>query len=291
MPYGIAKMEKINVVNYHVTMLCNYRCRFCYAKCKVSALSQLEQFQVCNAIKEFFDEQMVADGRINFAGGEPLLHKGIYELLYYCKSTGIKTSIITNASLLTEEVIKRLADCGIETIGISVDSLSENTNRELGRCTISGKTLSCEDLVAACKLIKFNGMKVKINSCVTLYNHSESIAPLLSSIEYDRFKILKAHKIAWVNDSERLYVDTLQFKEFCDRHIQFAPVIEDDSDMENSYVIIYPDGNLLDNQGGQYRNVGSCLNINILEMLDGIAFNLNSFCRRYRKDRLDHSVQ
>lgn len=50
-------------------------------------------------IKKLKDEGNV--GKINFAGGEPLMNPFLGEYIKYSKDLGIVTSIVTNASRMT----------------------------------------------------------------------------------------------------------------------------------------------------------------------------------------------
>jgi len=69
--------------------------------------------------------------QINFGGGEPLLHKDIFELVGFCKQKGFKTNIATNGYLIDEEMAKKIADSGLDSIIISLDSLKEEVHDHL----------------------------------------------------------------------------------------------------------------------------------------------------------------
>lgn len=63
-----------------------------------------------------------------------MLYPGLVELTKYIRNKGVKVSLITNGSLMNEEWIKNYAWM-YETIGFSVDSLNDETNRKIGRCS------------------------------------------------------------------------------------------------------------------------------------------------------------
>jgi len=272
----------IKVINFHITMACNYHCRFCFAQnYKESELDFKDACRICDKIKDHFAEQGIADGRVNFAGGEPLLCKHIFELLDYCKAIGLSTSIITNGSLLTEQSIAWLGRSGVEMIGISVDSLDADTNIQSGRCTNRQKTLTADRLIQIGKAIKREGMRLKINCCVSRFNHRDDLSPFLSEVQPDRFKILRAYKLEGVNDSESIFVTDEQFAKFCERHKVHSPVLEDACDIECSYAIIYPDGQLLNNGGGQLIQVGKVLETSISNLFATMQFNQEGYDKRY----------
>jgi MoaA/NifB/PqqE/SkfB family radical SAM enzyme len=60
---------------------------------------------------------------INFQGGEPLLHPAIDGLVAHARACGMKPAVITNGWLLPEK-IERLAEVGLGTVLVSIDSHS-----------------------------------------------------------------------------------------------------------------------------------------------------------------------
>ena len=144
----------MNVINLHFTNCCNYGCIYCFAKSNINEkeLSFDECKSVVNRIKDYFEENNIDDGRINLVGGEPLISPFINELIDYCFNKKIKVSIVTNGSLLTKEFIERNKN-KLYMIGISIDSLNEETNEKIGRCC-KNKNLNIVQLIEICKLIK-----------------------------------------------------------------------------------------------------------------------------------------
>jgi hypothetical protein len=111
----------INVINYHITSLCNYHCKYCFVGFDEKSPTKETAFSIIEAIHKFFVENGINDGRINFAGGEPLLYPHLTDVIEYANSLNLKVSIITNGSLLTEKLVSNWQD-KVETIGISIDA-------------------------------------------------------------------------------------------------------------------------------------------------------------------------
>ena len=65
---------------------------------------------------------------INFGGGEPLMMEGILELVRFASDNGFRTNIATNAYLIDEGMAKKIADSGLSTINISLDSDKKSTH-------------------------------------------------------------------------------------------------------------------------------------------------------------------
>lgn len=113
---------------YGIVDHCMLRCKMCY-KWKEDILIQnpkdvptMADWKRCSdSLKEITDPGFL----INFGGGEPLLKKDILELVRYCKDKGFTTNIATNSYLIDEDMSRRIADSGLDSINISLDSLDE----------------------------------------------------------------------------------------------------------------------------------------------------------------------
>jgi MoaA/NifB/PqqE/SkfB family radical SAM enzyme len=62
--------------------------------------------------------------RIGIQGGEPLLHPDIEEIVRFCKSLKLRTSMSTNGFKLTEPLIRAFEDAGLDALQISVDRMT-----------------------------------------------------------------------------------------------------------------------------------------------------------------------
>lgn len=107
---------------------CMLRCKMCH-KWKDDILIQdpkavptmAEWKKSVDSLKEITEPGFL----INFGGGEALLKKDLLELVRYCKDRGFRTNIATNAYIIDEDMAKRIADSGLDSVNISLDSLDE----------------------------------------------------------------------------------------------------------------------------------------------------------------------
>lgn len=141
-------LKKKYKINLHILEACNFRCRQCFSKFGTEKLLPVEDW------KKIVDNCIAGADvtEFNIAGGEPMLYPGLIELVKYIRSKGVKVSLITNGSLMDEEWIKNYAGL-YETIGFSVDSLNDETNKKIGRCDRNGKTIPSGRIVELCGLI------------------------------------------------------------------------------------------------------------------------------------------
>ncbi len=273
----------MNVIYFHFTNCCNYKCVYCFAKSKNKAkeLSFEECMQVVDMIQEYFVENNISDGRINLVGGEPLVSPFIQELIDYCFQKGIQVSIVTNASLLSCDFVQKNKN-KLYMIGISVDSLIEKTNLKIGRCCAS-KTLNREALVKICKEIKKCGIKLKINTVVSKLNCKENFADFNNEVEADKIKVFQMCHVKGVNDKARQYkISQVEFESFCNNN-QTANimVVESESDMQSSYLMINNYGDFILNDNGEYKSYGNILKEKLSALIKKSNFDGLKFEKRY----------
>jgi MoaA/NifB/PqqE/SkfB family radical SAM enzyme len=65
---------------------------------------------------------------LNFTGGEPLMKKGIMDLVSFAAGLGFKVIMVTNAYLIDEDMARLIAFSGLSDLAISLDSLKEETH-------------------------------------------------------------------------------------------------------------------------------------------------------------------
>ena len=65
---------------------------------------------------------------INFGGGEALLMEGLLDVVRSAVDRGLRTNIATNGCLIDEKMAKRIADSGLSSVNISLDSMREATH-------------------------------------------------------------------------------------------------------------------------------------------------------------------
>jgi len=113
-----SKRKPIPVVVWNITSKCNLRCVHCYAN--ADGVNEFEK------ASSFIDDlSSIKIPVLLISGGEPLMHKNIYEILEYAKSRGIQVALSTNGTLIDEEVAGRLKEIGVDYVGVSLDGMKE----------------------------------------------------------------------------------------------------------------------------------------------------------------------
>jgi radical S-adenosyl methionine domain-containing protein 2 len=193
--------------------------------------------------------------KLNFVGGEPLLHPCLKELAAYAKEIGLTVSIVTNGYLLSEKRLHELRPV-VDWIGVSIDSANEEVEARLGRG--SGKHV--ENTLRVCSDIRANGIKLKINTVVTNLNFNEDMRPLIAELHPLRWKVFQMLDIEGQNEHyfAELEASNEEFEIFkrlnSDILLEssYYPVFESADDMVDSYLMLAPDGRVIQNTNHTY---------------------------------------
>lgn len=272
-------------VNFHVTEKCNYRCGYCFAD--FDSKGKILSFDNVKMIVDNLVESGMVD-EVNIAGGEPFCHPYLNQLIDYIYSVGLKCSIISNGSLITEDWILEYNQ-KLTTLGLSIDSLDESECRCIGRCcgnnVIDKKRLM--DMIYFAKEVN-PLIQIKINTVVSKYNLSLSVKELIEKTPIDRWKILRAklfetdyfsNKELLISENEWLNIvkKVVEIKSF---NKKMRKVIEEN--LVSTYIIIDPLGNVKDNsRNNNYVSIGNFLQESFENVMKNIKLNIHGYQNRY----------
>lgn len=274
------KEIKLNVINLHLTDKCNFQCHHCFVKKENKELKFSEIEIIVNKIQRFFEAEHISDGRITLAGGEPLLYKELNEVIDLIFSKNIKVSLITNGFLLTEDFLQRNKE-KLSMVGISIDSVCDETNRKIGRC-MQNKVLSERKYIHLGQMIKDNGIKLKINVCLSKINASENMVDFIKKLKPDRLKILQMKSEFFMNSQTKSQVLSQdEFEKCCQKYQELNSIIETNETMEDSYLIIDSKGCLAINNLHNSKEDNSVLKNEISEIISKLNINPRHFQERY----------
>ena len=108
-------------LHIEITMECNERCIHCYLPNKLKSKGdQLSFSDFCKIVDEFVT---LGGDDITLSGGEPLKHPDFIKMLDYCNSKNLVINILSNLTLMNDELIAKLRDYNIGTIQTSIYSL------------------------------------------------------------------------------------------------------------------------------------------------------------------------
>ena len=106
---------------------CMLKCQMCkmWESAKDARELEIEEWKaVIKKLKKFLDPK----AEICLTGGEPLLKKGILDLVRFITDQGLRVGLNTNAYLIDEKMAQSIASSGLWSITLSLESLNEDTH-------------------------------------------------------------------------------------------------------------------------------------------------------------------
>jgi len=115
---GLARAPRTCI--WEITRRCNLRCIHCENQCGDPSPRELPAAKLRAVAADLFQ---LGCSEVHVTGGEPLLHPHWDDLCRDFTTIGLRTSLITNGTLLDQDRLDRAIDAGVGTIGISLDGL------------------------------------------------------------------------------------------------------------------------------------------------------------------------
>jgi MoaA/NifB/PqqE/SkfB family radical SAM enzyme len=163
---GKENRSALRLVAWETTRNCNLDCVHCRASATrgphSGELDTAEAYQLLDQIAE------VAKPIIILTGGEPLLRDDIFDIASYGTKIGLRMVMAPNGTLVTESVAKRLIDCGIKRISISIDGSTPDSHDTVRK--VAG---AFDGAVNAMKIAKKVGLDFQVNTTITKTNLDE----------------------------------------------------------------------------------------------------------------------
>jgi radical SAM protein len=152
------------IVIWEVTQACDLAC----VHCRASAQPFRNSLELSTEEgRRLIDE--IADLRVPvfvMTGGDPLKRPDIDDLVRYAAGKGVRASLTPSATpLLTREAIRRLKDCGLARLAVSLDGPTAQIHDAFRR--VPG---SFDWTLSAVRIARELGLPVQINTTVTRRN-------------------------------------------------------------------------------------------------------------------------
>jgi radical S-adenosyl methionine domain-containing protein 2 len=280
--------ELPDTINIHLTRNCNFACRFCYAEfaeCGSAFIPPERLRRLLTAIASAPPLQTGRKRKVNFAGGEPLLYNGLPDILDFSKQLDLRTSIVTNGSLLNERNLARFS-ASLDICAVSMDSGLSQTNEAIGRCG-KGFRPDREFYQRLTEQIRASGIRLKINTVVNRVNFDENLGELVSALLPFRWKLFQVKEVIGQNDKtySKFAISVPEFMDFVERNRRFLPasiaaVPETSGDMTGSYAMIAPNGCFFDSALGRHQYSRPILEAGIVEAFQDVTFDDQKFLKR-----------
>ena len=126
--------RKINYLRISVTDRCNLRCTYCMPETGIKWIEhkKIISFEEIEAIVKVVVN--IGIDKFRITGGEPLVRKGIVELIRMMSSVkGVKDLALTTNGILLEEFAEPLSKAGLHRINISLDTVNPEKFKTITR--------------------------------------------------------------------------------------------------------------------------------------------------------------
>ena len=148
---------------WEITHNCNYGCSYCIFSCDKKRVDGELTTQECFHVID----ELVKNGfkHLKITGGEPFIRKDLVEILEYA-SKKLTVDVSTNASLINDEIVKKLNKINLKMIHVSLDGNKEEHEAVRGESTY-------ERTINGLRSLKSSKNKIRIGSVIHAKNETD----------------------------------------------------------------------------------------------------------------------
>ncbi|KFZ27093.1 MAG: Cyclic pyranopterin monophosphate synthase [Candidatus Izimaplasma bacterium HR2] len=197
--------REIDYLRISVTDRCNLRCLYCMPdgiQDKKEHDEIMRDEEIVNVVQE---SVKIGITKIRITGGEPLLRKGIYDLIRKIKDVkGIKEITITTNAILLVGNVKKLKDAGVSRVNFSLDTLDSEKFK-----FISNTSLTLDYISLIEELIEHDLQPIKVNAVLLKgFNDSEIPGFIELANKYDiSIRLIELMTVGHLNfDYDKYYI-------------------------------------------------------------------------------------
>ena len=170
---------------------CNLRCSFC------DLWDDPQRMTLDQTLPLLDDAAAIGTRTVVLTGGEPFLHKQLFDIVAAARERGMGVNITTNGTLV-ERRWDALTASGVDSLSLSIDGLADTHDRLRGKAGAFAETWAALE-----RLVAWGGAGVNVYFTVNRENLDE-LVPV-----WERVRALGAGFDFWpVNDAPDLYLRT-----------------------------------------------------------------------------------
>lgn len=153
------------LVSWNLTRKCNLRCPHCYLDAGSGDEDELTTDECLDLVDEM---HALGTEMLILTGGEPLLRRDIYDIASRASERGMWVVMGTNGVLVNDHVARRMVECGVKGVGISIDSIEPETHDRF-----RGGPDAWKYSVRALDICRSHGLEVLVQTTVLPGNRHE----------------------------------------------------------------------------------------------------------------------
>ncbi len=125
------------ILQWHLSENCNLKCLHCYQECHKPIQLPYKKLEIIyNQYKELL-KKLKMKGHINITGGEPLCNPHLFKILDLIKKDSdlISFSILTNGTLITDDIAKKISSYNPYYVQVSLEGGKKTNDYIRGKGT------------------------------------------------------------------------------------------------------------------------------------------------------------
>jgi len=149
---------------------CTYNCQMC------GVVNILKGYELSlEDVKRIFDEVSGWDWdfTIVITGGEPFLRQDIFEIFNYARGLKLGIEVVSNGSLISQEIAEKIVGSGLKNIAISLDGAKEETHDFIREKGAFRKATQAVKLLSAAKKKAGFGPQISVWTTIMKENVGE----------------------------------------------------------------------------------------------------------------------
>lgn len=146
-----------------LTYRCNMSCLHCYIDEKIN--NELSTQEVFDILKQLADAGTL---EITFTGGEALLRSDFFDIAEYARSLNFSTSLISNGTVIDENISKKLKEVGLTYVSVSIYAATPISYK-----AITGSDTAYNNAFNSILFLKSSGLRVDVKTPVMKLNYKE----------------------------------------------------------------------------------------------------------------------
>lgn len=205
-----AKLGRPTSLIWNITNRCNLLCNHCYMSADGHVLPDQLTDEECMDLVDRIGEAGVPV--VFLSGGEPMMRPNFWEILAAVNAKGVRPTISTNCTFITEETADRLKEHGVRFIGTSMYGPEEFHDAMVG---VPGTHAR---VIEAIKILRSRDIKVVLKVALTkeTWAHIFDIIQLCKDLDCSMIYICDLITSGRSDGADDLRVTVEQWRELCD---------------------------------------------------------------------------